>query len=157
MADQKSADSVNPEQAENPEQNYRLKNLYLKDLSFESPNAAKILVGDGPQDTVPVMRTNIKLTRHELENGEHEIAVRVTVLATSQNGETAYFLLEVEHAGVFVVNDMPEEDQKHLFTVRGPELIYPFSRQMIWSIVSAGGFPTLQLQDIDFNELARVE
>lgn len=131
---------------------YVMKKVYLKDLSFESPNAPGIFSGDGLKDLGHKMNINIRVSHIEMENHEYEVAVRLTVHATGADNNS-YCLIEVEQAGIFVIKDVSENDLEQYLKVHCPRALYPFARQMVWSIISSGGFPALLLQDFDFDAM----
>lgn len=139
--------------SEEPHRSLRL--VYLKDVSFESPNAPDTFKLPSRGIISPVMRSNLTVSHIEMGNDEYEVAVRLTVQATAEDDKT-YFLLEVEQAGIFKIMGVSGEELKRLLKVDCPRTVYPFAREMVWSIVSRGGFPNLLLQDIDFESLSQL-
>ena len=135
---------------------HMLKKVYLKDLSFESPNTPGIFSGDGEQDPRHKMQITISVWHDRLENHEYEVTVRLTLHATDA-GDKTFCLVEVEQAGIFIIKDDSEENLLPLLKVHCPRVLYPFARQTVWSIVNSGGFPTLLLQDFDFDAMQQMQ
>lgn len=121
---------------------------YVKDFSFESPNAPKILAqppnqGPGPQINVQV---NVNARQIELNNYEAELSIEVKATL----GEEVMFLTEVLYAGIFRITGLTEEQLKPVILIECPRLLFPFARQIIGEATRNGGFPPLLIDPIDF-------
>jgi len=134
---------------------YLMKKVYLKDLSFESPNARNIFRGDAPGYPNPEMRINIRVTHIKMENHEYEVAIRLTFHAVDADNNSI-FLAEVEHAGIFMLKNIPDEHLEHYLKVDCPRSLYPFARQIIWSIIGWGSFPPMLVQNFDFDAMHKI-
>lgn len=128
---------------------HTMKKVYLKDLSFESPNAPAIFNGDGPASHGHQMNFNIRISHNQTENGDYEVTVRLTLHATGIDNQSIC-LVEVEQAGIFALQGVSAQDLEHFLKIHCPRAIFPFARQQVWSIITAAGFPGLLIQDIDF-------
>ena len=123
---------------------------YVKDLSFESPNAPMSLAKVQNQ---PSMSINVDIEAQELQDNNFEVILKVEAKAVS--GDDNVFLAELSFAGVFWVN--PEkvlgEQKEMLLLVFCPNLLFPFARRVIADVTRDGGFPPLMINPIDFMAL----
>jgi preprotein translocase subunit SecB len=120
---------------------------YVKDLSFENPNAPAVYQWQGqPQMDVQV---NIGVTG--VGQDVHEVVLKIEVEAKSEQGTA--FRAETLYAGLFALRNIPEEQLQPFLLAEAPRLLFPFARQIISSAVTDGGFPPLLLDPIDFGGL----
>lgn len=124
---------------------------YLKDLSFENPNAPQSLVGGGQQP--PKIEMAVDVQARGL--GENVAEVALTLRAEATQSERTAFIAEVVYAGVLSIPPLPPEQAKALLLIEGPRLLFPFARQILATVVQQGGFPPLMLQPIDFVDVYR--
>jgi len=127
--------------------NFALQKIYLKDCSFESPNAPAIY---GEQWN-PNIQLNMHTTSSTVGENAHEVVLHTTLEA--KLGDKVALLIEVQQAGIFQIEDVSEDELKSLLACRCAEMLYPFSRQIISELATQGGFPQLLLQPMDFEEL----
>ncbi len=134
-------------QADVPPQVFEIQKLYLKDVSFESPNAPQVFTQEWQPDT------DIQLaTRSEtVQDNVHEVVLTITV--TARSNDQAAFLVEVQQAGVFVVSGFPQEQMRHLLGSYCPNVLFPFAREAIAELISKGGFPQMLLSPVNFDAL----
>ena len=122
-----------------------LKMLYVRDLSFEAPNAPEIF---GGQTSEPDVQMNLKSTHRELGGDTFEVILHINVHATL--GGKSMFLAELDQAGVFGIAGYNEEETRRLLGIFCPNTLFPYAREAVSSIVAKGGFPPLLLQPINF-------
>lgn len=139
--------SVMAEQ-ENTQKQVSLQKLYLKDLSFESPNSPQVF---SSKDWNP--KTNLNLRSSHTPGGDdlHEVVLTITV-DTKQEDRTV-FLVEVQQAGLFHIRGYEPEQLEAIVGSFCPNTLFPFAREVVASIVSRGGFPEFLLQPINFDAL----
>ena len=125
-----------------------LQRVYVKDSSFEAPNSPEIFTGEW----APTVQLNISTATKDLGNGAYEAVLSVTVDA--KQGEKSAFLIEVQQAGVFVLQGLEAGDLQRALMVFCPQQLYPFAREIVSDLSSKGGFPALQLQPVNFDALA---
>lgn len=125
-----------------------LQRVYVKDSSFEAPNSPEIFTGEW----TPTVQLNISTATKDLGNGAYEAVLSVTVDA--KQGEKSAFLIEVQQAGVFVLQGLEAGDLQRALMVFCPQQLYPFAREIVSDLSSKGGFPALQLQPVNFDALA---
>jgi preprotein translocase subunit SecB len=125
-----------------------LQRVYLKDSSFEAPNSPEIFTGDW----TPTVQLNISTSTKDLGNGAYEAVLSITVDA--KQGEKSAFLIEVQQAGVFVLQGLEAADLQRALMVFCPQQLYPYARETVCDLSGKGGFPALQLQPVNFEALA---
>lgn len=123
---------------------FRLKKLYLKDLSFENPSAPESFFTKGD----PKLDVQMSLGHRKVDADHYEVSLSVT--ATASAGEKQLFLVEVEHAGVFEIRNVPEEHMPAVLGVECPTVLFPFTRQVISQASVDGGFMPLLLEPVNF-------
>ncbi len=132
--------------AEN-EQKFEIQKIFVKDISFESPNSPDIFREKWqPKTDIHMTAQNVKIS-DEL----YEVTLNVTV-TSAQNDRTA-FLVEIKQSGVFLINNFPEDQLGHLLGSYCPHTLFPFAREAISDIVTKGGFPPLLLSPVNFDAL----
>lgn len=129
------------------EQQFLIERIYVKDISFESPNSPQIFTEDWQPDT------NMQLTTQatDLGNDRYEVMLQLTV--TVKGAEKTAFLVEVNQAGIFMIKGYPAEHLNHLLASYCPSQLFPYAREVIASLVSKGSFPEMHLSPINFDAL----
>lgn len=128
---------------------FDIRKMYLKDVSFESPNVPSIFLSDVGKPEIGIDVT-IKTTSLEQEN-YYEVVLGVTV--TSKIADKTAFLVEVQQAGVFHIVGIPDADMPLALEVACPNVLLPFAREAISDLVGKAGFPQLLLSPINFESL----
>jgi preprotein translocase subunit SecB len=123
---------------------------YLKDLSFENPNAPAIFA-DGAEP--PDGQAQVEVQARQLGAATYEVLLKLHVEAT-RKGQVAY-ILEVEYGGVFEVGDVPPDRVEALVMIEGPRLLFPFARSVVALTVAESGFSRLSVSPIDFAAVYR--
>ena len=118
---------------------------YIKDLSFESPNARNLLGGPGDQ---PSLRVEVYVNAGKASDKRFESAIQFKAQATNKSG--VIYDLELVYAGLFEVANMPEEALEPFLLINCPMLLFPFLRRIVADLTREGGFPPLLLDPIDF-------
>ena len=124
--------------------------IYVKDVSFEAPNAPQIFQ-EIDETSQPQVQLNLGQKATDLGNDLYEVALSLTLTCTV--GERTAYLAEVEQAGVFGIAGFNETDRAGIIGSYCPNLLFPYARQMISSMVLEGGFPPFLLQPINFDAL----
>jgi len=120
---------------------------YVKDFSFENPNAPAVYQWQAqPQTDV---QFNIGSTA--VGDGLFEVALKIDVAAKAEQGTA--FQLELLYAGLFALRNIPEEQLQPFLLAEAPRLLFPFARKLIADATVEGGFPPLRLDPIDFGGL----
>lgn len=135
------------DQAQVPSKQLVLQKIYIKDFSFESPQAPDVFA----TRVTPQTQLNIRSGAREVSGGAHEVTLTLTVEAKDE--ERTLFLIELEQAGVFQIQGYSPDEHQMLVGSYCPGTLYPFAREAISDMVSRGGFPQLLLQPINFDAL----
>ncbi len=139
--------------AENNEQSrpeFRMQKMYIKDLSFENPNAPMAFM---EQQGEPSVEVNLQLNNKKIDDDHWEVALKVTAKVSSKEDKKALFILEIEHAAVFLLKDIPEEHVAPLLGVDCPTLLFPFTRQIVSQVSVDGGFIPFLMEPVNFMAL----
>ena len=122
---------------------------YVKDLSFENPNAPHTFANMQPAPEISV-EINVDTTALQ----ERVFEVVLTLRASAKRQETAFFMCELSYGGVCVVGQqVPQEHVHPLVSIEGPRMLFPFARAVLSDAIRDGGFPPLLLNPIDFAQL----
>ena len=126
---------------------------YLKDLSFESPNAPQIFTPQ--QGQTPQFSLDIRVKADKLASERHEVTLLLKVAMT--RGEQACFLAEIIYSGLIAVPaPAPEESLlQALLLIEVPRLLFPYARNILSELTQSSGFPPLVVQPVDFAALYR--
>jgi len=127
---------------------FALEQLYIKDLSFESPNAPQVFQQAGIE---PETELNIRNAHQVLDNQRYEVVLHLRI--HSQQNDNTIFLIELEQAGVFKVEGYSDEQTTVLLGTQCPATLFPYARETVSGLVGKGGFPPLILQPINFEAL----
>lgn len=129
------------------EKQFAIQKLYIKDISFESPNTPTVFTQEWEPDV------DLTLTTHTAKAPQDLYEVSVTVTVTVKNeGEVAY-LTEATQVGVFGVKGFPKEEIGPLLGSFCPSVVFPYLREVISDLVIKGGFPPLLLSPVNFDAL----
>jgi preprotein translocase subunit SecB len=120
---------------------------YVKDFSFENPNAPAIY--QNPQG--PAIDVQFNIASAQVAEEVFEIVLRIEVKAETE-GKVA-FLVDLSYAGLFGLRNIPEEHVQPFLLGEAPRLLFPFARRVLADAVRDGGFPPLLLEPIDFTQL----
>jgi preprotein translocase subunit SecB len=123
---------------------------YIKDLSFENPNAPQSLA---PGSTQPQITIQINVNGKPMSTTDVEVTLKLEGKAET-NG-SVLFRFELEFAGVFRILNVPPESMNMMVLIECPRLLFPFAREIVSTTVRNGGFSPLLLNPIDFVDLYR--
>jgi preprotein translocase subunit SecB len=120
---------------------------YVKDLSFENPNAPRSL----QQTEAPQISVQVNVTAKPL--AENDVEVELKLEGKAETGGNVMFSFEVNFAGVFRLLNIPQENLQPVMMIECPRMLFPFAREIVATSVRNGGFPPLLLDPIDFVSL----
>ena len=130
------------------EQQFAIQKLYLKDVSFESPNSPAFF-SDG--EWTPEVNVQLNSSNQPLGNDLYETVLSITV--TAKQKEKTAFLVELKQAGLFTISGFEGDNLAGMLGAYCPETLFPFAREAVAELVSKGGFPPLLLAPVNFNAL----
>lgn len=127
---------------------------YIRDMSFENILAQKGAGGEvKPEMTVKV---NLDARKRGADN-QFEVVTKLSVSSVNNVDKAQLFLLELEYAGVFQIEGLPEDQLHPYLMIECPRLTFPFLRRIVSDVTRDGGFPPVNLETIDFLALYRTE
>ena len=124
-----------------------LQRNYIKDASFEAPNAPHIFQQQGQ----PNIELNLSQRVNQLGDGVFEVVLGATVTCKVED-KTAY-LAEVQQAGIFGLTGFDDASREAVLSTYCPNTLFPYARQVVSDLVQNGGFPPFLLQPINFEAL----
>ena len=133
--------------AEEQQVPFAIQRIYVKDISFESPNAPAIF----RKEWQPEVKLDLDTRSEKLEDNMFEVILSLTV-TTTVGGETA-FLCEVQQAGIFAVPELQDAQMAHMLASFCPNILFPYARETVANLVNRGTFPQLNLAPVNFDAL----
>ncbi len=149
-------DSKQPENNTQPQANGQgetppsiaISGQYVKDLSFENPNAPMSLA---QQKEPPKIEVSLNIEAKGLKDDMYEVALQTTAKATSEGN--VLFVAELSYAGLFILTNIPDEQKELALLIHCPTILFPFARRVLADATRDGGFQPLMLEPIDFGAL----
>ncbi|MCB1432402.1 MAG: protein-export chaperone SecB [Alphaproteobacteria bacterium] len=138
------ATSANPQQ----QPSMRILGQYLKDMSFENPNAPQALA---PQQNQPDINIAVNVNAKNLAQTDYEVELHLNAKATS--ADKVIFAVELVYAGTFRMENFPQQMLHPAVLIECPRMLFPFARQILAEATRNGGFPPLMLDPIDFTAM----
>ncbi len=117
---------------------------YVKDMSFENPNAPAVYQWQGQ----PQMDVQFNIGTQNVGQDVHEVSLKIEIEAKGNEGVA--FRIELLYAGLFALRNIPAEQLQPFLLAEAPRLLFPFARRIIADASIDGGFPPLLLDPIDF-------
>jgi preprotein translocase subunit SecB len=117
---------------------------YTKDFSFENPNAPQSLA-PGQQPSI-----NIQINVNATPLAETDVEVELKLDGKAESNGQLLFAFELVYAGVFRIQNVPQENVHPLVMIECPRLLFPFAREIIAAAVRNGGYPPLMIDPVDF-------
>lgn len=132
---------------------FSVHSIYLKDISFEAPNAPQIF----QQAWKPKVDFDLQMGSQVLSEPEHiyEVVLHLTVTVKLGEGEQAQtaFVIDLQQAGAFTAKDFSEEALRQVLATTCPTLLFPYARETVSNMATRGGFPQLVLPPINFDRM----
>ena len=126
---------------------FAIQRIYLKDLSFETPMGPSVF----QKQWQPKVNQDLNTRNTKLENDLYEVALRLTLTVT--DGEDTIYILEVKQAGIFAIKGLDPKQITHVINTTCPNILFPYAREAVDSVLSKGSFPALMLPPINFDAL----
>ena len=127
---------------------------FIRDMSFENILAQKGTEGEVSPDVD--VQVNLDARKRSTQ-GQYEIIIKLNVNSKSKENADPLFLLEVEYGGIFQISGVPDEQMHPFLLIECPRMLFPFLRRIVSDITRDGGFPPLNLENIDFLQLYKRE
>ena|SRR5690554_3702590 len=143
MADEQQ---VNGADQQAQQQAFQIQRIYTKDVSFEAPNVPDIF----RKEWKPELGLDLNVKNTKIEDGVYEVVLKIT--ATNKVGDDVAFIAEVHQAGIFSIAESIEDGQRaHLLGAFCPNILFPYARECLSSLVSRATFPQLNLAPVNFD------
>ena len=126
---------------------FSLQRIYVRDLSFEAPKSPEIF----RQEWTPSVAMDLNTRQKALEGDFHEVVLTLSV--TVKNGEETAFIAEVQQAGIFLIKGLDAASMSHTLGAFCPNILFPYARETLDSLVIRGSFPALMLAPVNFDAL----
>ncbi|MAI42359.1 MAG: protein-export chaperone SecB [Candidatus Azotimanducaceae bacterium] len=129
--------------------NFSVQRIYLKDSSFESPRSP-----DGFRDQwKPKVNLELNSSHKLIEGGLYEVVLSLTVTATAEETDAIMYLVQVDQAGIFLIELLEENARLQMLGSFCPNILFPYAREVIDSVVTKGSFPPLMLSPVNFDAI----
>ncbi|EEX09044.1 protein-export chaperone SecB [Ruegeria lacuscaerulensis ITI-1157] len=144
----------NTEAPATPQVKMRVLGQFIRDMSFENVMAQKGVGGDvQPEISVQV---NLDAKKRPVEN-QYEVSIKLKLTSKAKGMEDVLFLCEIDYCGLFHVEGVPDDQLHPFLLIECPRMLFPFLRRIVSDITRDGGFPPVNLDNIDFVALYRNE
>ncbi len=143
--------------AAQPQVQMNILGQFIRDMSFENVMAQKGAGGEVQPDVS--VQVNLDAKKRSAEH-QFEVMTKLTVESKNKESGDVLFVLEIEYVGIFSIQGVPDEQLHPFLLIECPRMTFPFLRRIVSDVTRDGGFPPLNLDNIDFvaiyrNELAR--
>ncbi|MEH6812614.1 MAG: protein-export chaperone SecB [Motiliproteus sp.] len=132
---------------EQPQAHFSVQRLYLKDASYEAPGAPGIFA----KDWKPEVNLDLNTRTQKVNDNHYEVVLKLTATAKCA-GETA-FLVEIQQAGLFKVENIEGPNLQHTLGAFCPTILFPYAREAVDNLANKGSFPPLMLAPVNFEAL----
>jgi len=130
-----------------PQVDFQIHKIFTKDISFESPDAPEVFKGEWKPESNVELNTNTQ----KLQENTYEVELSLTV--TTKSADKTAFLVEVKQSGIFAISGIADNEMGPILGSYCPNVLFPYAREAIASLVSRGGFPELNLAPVNFDAI----
>ena len=124
----------------------RVLGQFIRDMSFENIMAQK----GAPADVQPDVQVQVNLdAKKRGGENQYETAIKLNITSKAKDGDATLFVLEIDYVGIFQVESVPEEQMHPYLLIECPRMIFPFLRRIVSDVTRDGGFPPLNLENIE--------
>ena len=141
-------------EAQAPEIKMSVLTQFIRDMSFENVMAQKGVSGEVQPDVN--VQVNLDAQKRAQEN-QYQVSMKLVIDSSSKDKETKLFLLELDYGGIFHIEGIPDDQLHPFLLIECPRMLFPFARRIVSDVTRDGGFPPLNLENIDFVQLYRQE
>ena len=125
----------------------RIDRVYLRDLSFESPQAPGVFASEWK----PQFQVELNTRANRLDDGRFEVILMLNLEASA--GETTLFMVELQQAGIFDIETTDEEARREALGIACPDALFPYARETVDTLLVKGTFPPFMLAPVNFDTL----
>lgn len=134
--------------------NMQILGQFIRDLSFENIAAQKGTMSEGQPDISVQVGLD---ARKRKTDTQFDVTIKLKVTAKAKGTDDVIFGLELDYAGIFVITNVPENQMHPYLLIECPRMLFPFLRRVVHDVTRDGGFPPLNLEQIDFVQLYRTQ
>lgn len=127
----------------------QIERIYVKDISFEAPNLPNIF----QQEWKPKLGLDLNTETTQLGDNLYEVCLNISIETTLEDSGDVAFICEVKQAGIFTISGLDEMQMAHCLMAQCPNMLFPYARELISSLVNRGTFPALNLSPVNFDAL----
>mmetsp|Transcript_18535 Transcript_18535/g.30433 ORF Transcript_18535/g.30433 Transcript_18535/m.30433 type:complete len:167 (-) Transcript_18535:17393-17893(-) len=132
----------------------RVLGQFVRDMSFENIIAQK----GGSPEMQPDVQVQVNLdAKKRSQDNQYESSIKLNITSKDKDSDSVLFVLEIDYVGLFFIDNVPEAQMHPFLLIECPRMIFPFLRRVVSDITRDGGFPPLNLENIDFVSLYRNE
>jgi len=125
---------------------------FVRDLSFENIVSQKGITGD----ITPDVSVQVSLdAKKRPDDHQFEVISKYNITAKNKAGDATLFVMELEYGGVFHIENVPDDQMHPFLMIECPRMLFPFARRIVHDVIRDGGFPPLNLDNIDWMNLYR--
>ena len=143
------SDNNQKSQEQHKQPQFEILRIYAKDCSLETPNSPAVFTAQWK----PKINIEFDAKPNHVAEDQFEVDMRVTVTCT--NDDKQAFICEVHQAGLFLLRNLGPEAADYLLSATAPNILFPYAREHIASMISRASFPVLNLRPINFEALYR--
>lgn len=140
--------------AQQPQVQMNILGQFVRDMSFENIMAQKGASGEVNPDVS--VQVNLDAKKRPTEH-QYEVMIKLNIQSKSKESQEDLFLLEIEYVGVFRIQGVPEDQLHPFLLIECPRNLFPFLRRIVSDVTRDGGYPPLNLENIDFVQIYRAE
>lgn len=144
----------NGQAAEPPQVQMKILGQFVRDMSFENVMAQKGASGDVQPDVS--VQVNLDAKKRQVE-GQFEVIIKLNIESKAKESGDVLFLMEIEYAGIFQIAGIPDDQMHPYLLIECPRMLFPFLRRIVSDVTRDGGYPPLNMDNIDFIQIYRAE
>ncbi|TDP29038.1 protein translocase subunit secB [Idiomarina aquatica] len=148
MAEEQQANGAAAQNEQQSQVQFAIQRIFTKDVSFEAPNSPAIF----RKEWKPDLKLDLNVKHEKIEDRVYEVVLTLT--ATNKVEEEVAFLCEVHQAGIFTIGEEVQEGQlAHMLGSFCPNILFPYARECVASLVNRATFPQLNLAPVNFDAI----
>ena len=148
MAEEQQANGAAAQNEQQSQVQFAIQRIFTKDVSFEAPNSPAIF----RKEWKPDLKLDLNVKHEKIEDRVYEVVLTLT--ATNKVDDEVAFLCEVHQAGIFTIGEEVQEGQlAHMLGSFCPNILFPYARECVASLVNRATFPQLNLSPVNFDAI----
>ena len=144
-------DAVQGQQPQQPQVKMQILGQFIRDMSFENILAQKPVEGQ----VQPDIQVQVSIDAKKREAPRYEVVTKFKITSKNKEGGEHLFLMELDYSGLFSIEGVPDNQLHPFLLIECPRMLFPFVRRIVSDVTRDGGFPPLNLDNIDFVQLYR--